>query len=110
DATVTGVQTCALPICRYVILPAVPGTGHQIPVHNALAQRPAPVQARIADRIILSADVGQGNCLALDLEFPNGPRGDLVRLGSSRKRHLFFSLLIPSVRFSAASVLNPSAS
>src|SRR6266436_5675181 len=71
----------------------MPRTSHDVPVHDPLAQRPAPMQAGIVDGIELAAHIGQGNGFALHLKLANRSRRDFIRLCSSRKRHLFITLL-----------------
>src|SRR6267378_2921388 len=81
----------------HVVLPPVPWAGHNLCVHDALAQRSAPVQAGIVDGVELATHVGQRNGFALDLKLPDSSRTDLIRLRSSRKRHVVFSLLVKSL-------------
>src|SRR5260370_26165814 len=80
------------PYCRvladfaagHVVLPAVPWARDSLPVHDPLAQRPAPVQAGIVDGVKLAPHIRQGNCFALDLKFSNRTRPDLILLCFSR--------------------------
>src|SRR5205809_981107 len=55
---------------RDVPAPGVPGAGHHAPVELALAERPAPVGARVVDRVVHAVHVEQGQRLALDLDHP----------------------------------------
>src|SRR5256884_9899991 len=55
---------------RDVPAPGVPGAGHHAPVELALAERPAPVGARVVDRVVRAVHVEQGQRLALDLDHP----------------------------------------
>src|SRR6266446_4367688 len=77
----------------HVVLPPVPWAGHNLCVHDALAQRSPPVQASIIDGVELATYVGQRNGFALDLKLPDRSRSDFIRLRRSRKRHLVFTLL-----------------
>src|SRR5713101_826006 len=77
----------------HIVLPAMPRAGHDVPVHDPLAQRPAPMQAGIVDGVELAAHIGKGNGFALHLKLPDRSRRDFVRLCCSRKPHLVFSLL-----------------
>src|SRR5438876_5949940 len=52
---------------RDVPAPGVPGAGHHAPVELALTQRPAPVGARVVDRVVGAVYVEQGQRLPLDL-------------------------------------------
>src|SRR3989442_12794779 len=52
---------------RDVPAPGVPGAGHHAPVELALTQRPAPVGARVVDRVVGAVYVEQGKRLPLDL-------------------------------------------
>src|SRR5712664_2677640 len=82
----------------HVVLPPVPRAGHNLSVHYTLAQRTPSVQAGIVDGVELATYVGQRNGFALDLKLPDSSRTDLIRLRSSRKRHVVFSLLVKSLR------------
>jgi len=46
---------------------AVPGTGHFVPRHLSIGERPAAVSAGVVEREELAVDVEQGNLLALHL-------------------------------------------
>jgi len=95
----------------HVVLPPVPRAGHDLSVHDTLAQRASPVQAGIVDGIELATDIGQSNGFALNLKLPDRSRGDLIGLCCSRKRHLLFSLLFRSDSvISVAFVLSAPAS
>src|SRR5881628_1821480 len=52
---------------RDVPAPGVPGAGYHAPVELALTQRPAPVGARVVDRVVGAVYVEQGQRLPLDL-------------------------------------------
>src|SRR4029077_19235630 len=58
----------------HIVLPAVPWTGYDVPVHHALAQGTAPMQAGIVDGIELAAYIGKGNGFALDLKLADRSR------------------------------------
>src|SRR6266852_1053355 len=77
--------------CGHVVLPPVPRAGHDLSVHDALAQRASPVQASIVDGIELATDIGQRNGFALNLKLPDRSRRDFIGLCCSRKRHLLLS-------------------
>src|SRR5260370_27596445 len=77
----------------HVLVPPMPGTRYDFPVHDSLAQRPNPMQTGIVDGIELAAHIGHGNRFALHLELSNRSRRDFIRLRCSRKRHLVFTLL-----------------
>src|SRR6266436_9045288 len=79
----------------YIVLPPMPGARHYVPIHYSLAQRPPAVQAGIVDCIVLTANVRQGDRLALYLELPDRSRSNLIRLCSPRKRHRLFSPPVP---------------
>src|SRR5712691_1505733 len=78
----------------------MPRAGHHVAVHNSLAKRPPAVQAGIVDGIELATNVRQGDRFTLDLELPDRPRSNLIRLRGPRKRHCILS----SPFFSALSV------
>src|SRR6266853_6382551 len=90
----------------HVVLPSVPRAGHDLPVHDALTERPAPVEAGIVDGIELATDIGQRNGFALNLKLPDRSRRDFIGLCCSRKRHL---LLSPGYEPRVAPVLNSLA-
>src|SRR5207302_6815250 len=77
---------------RHVVLPPMPRASHNVLVHDALAQRPAAMQAGIVDSMELAPYIGQGNRFAFHLELSNRSRRDFVRLCCSRKRHLRWPL------------------
>ena len=70
----------------------MPRAGHDLPVHDSLAERAPSVQAGIVDGVELATDIGQRNGLALDLKLPDRSRRDFIGLRCSSKRHLVFSL------------------
>src|SRR6266478_1097073 len=90
----------------HVVLPSMPRAGHDLPIHDALTERSAPVEAGIVDGIELATDIGQRNGFALDLKLPDRSRRDFISLRCSRKRHL---LLSPGYEPRVASVLNSPA-
>src|SRR5260221_12668240 len=69
----------------YIVLPPMPGARHYVPIHYSLAQRPPAWQPGIADGIVLTTNVRQGDRLALSLEIPNRSRRNLIRLCTPRK-------------------------
>src|SRR5260370_2239382 len=73
----------------HVVLPSMPRAGHDLPVHDTLTERSAPVEAGIVDGIELATDIGQRNGFALNLKRPDRSRRDFIGLCCSRKRHRF---------------------
>src|ERR1700687_4416931 len=61
---------------------AVPGTGHFVPRHLSIGERPAAVSAGVVEREELAIDAEQGNLLALHLDQTRLTRLDLS--GGSR--------------------------
>src|SRR6266481_9826842 len=72
----------------HVVLPAVPGTSHYRSIHDSLSQGPTPVQTGIVDGVELAPNIGQGDGLALYLEFPDRSRRDFIRFRYSYKPHV----------------------
>src|SRR5713101_512933 len=82
-------------ICRQlaggdVVLPAVPGAGDDLAFEVALAKRAAAMEAYIIDYKQLTANIGKGDCLAVELKFADCPRRDLVLLCGAHKSHSLF--------------------
>src|SRR5260221_10525267 len=63
---------------RHIVLPAVPRTCYGHSVKFPLPERPPAVQAGVVDSVELVSDVRNGKRQAIDLKFPDGPRGNLV--------------------------------
>src|SRR5256712_272527 len=85
---------------RDVPAPGVPGAGHHAPVELALAERPAPVGARVVDRVVRAVHVEQGQRLALDLDHPALARRHVADGGDpypSRLYHRSRSLPSPTL-------------
>ncbi len=61
----------------HVELPAVPWARHHVPGQFPFSQRSAAMQAGIANRVKATADVGDSNRLARNLEFLNRSCRDL---------------------------------
>src|SRR5579859_1362014 len=67
-----------------VVLPAMPGTCHYLPVELSLAKRAAAVHAYIADGVELPFHIGQCHCFARDLKLVDGTRRHLGCLGGAQ--------------------------
>src|SRR5205809_3918666 len=74
---------------RDVPAPGVPGAGHHAPVELALAERPAPVGARVVDRVVRAVHVEQGQRLALDLDHPALARRHVADRGDPYPSRLY---------------------
>src|SRR5436309_2555470 len=74
---------------RDIPAPGVPGAGHHAPVELALAERPAPVGARVVDRIVRAVHVEQGQRLARDLDHPALARRHVADRGEPYPSRLY---------------------
>src|SRR5229473_3944392 len=75
---------------------AVPGTGHFVPRHLSIGERPAAVSAGVVEREELAVDVEQGNLLALHLDQTRLTRPDL---SCPRCLHKVSHRSFPSITF-----------
>src|SRR6266571_5008163 len=64
----------------HIILPAVPGTGNDIPLQNPLPERPTPMKAGIVDGIELAPDIGQRDGLAFHMKLTDRSGRDFIDL------------------------------
>src|SRR6267154_4052983 len=79
---------------------AVPGTGHFVPRHLSIGERPAAVSAGVVEREELAVDVEQGSLLALHLDQTRLTRPDLSCL---RCLHKVSHRSFPSITLSRSS-------
>ncbi len=70
--------------CGDIELPAVPGAGDLLPVEDALPKRATPVKACVINGIEGAADVGDGYCVTVQLEFLDLAGSDFAGLGSTK--------------------------
>ena len=77
----------------HVITPAVPGANQGLTLQWALAEGPTPVKAGVVDGVEFAVDVGQGDGLALHLQFPHGSRGYFVNFYCAYESHSGYSVL-----------------
>src|SRR5213080_2960613 len=72
----------------HVVLPAVPGAAQGLSLELAFRKRPAEMQARVLRGEEFALDVGDRNCLVVDLHGRDRPRRDVLDTGDVAELNL----------------------